>query len=213
MKGLTPKQSDILEFIEEYVSIHRYAPSYREIATKFGYRSTASVFKHVKALLKKEALAALPSTGRSLAVTHPRKKPEKPSAEQEFFLIGELSKNNSLETFAHTLTIEVPKSFAISSENSYAIRIKGQGFQEAYLCDGDIILVEARGEADEGETILAITPSDGPMIRILRKESGYLKLFSLDPQDPPLIMHPDDLSIYGIVVGMIRLYNRHTHDL
>lgn len=208
MKGLTPKQSAILEFIDEYISIHRYAPSYREIAEHFGYQSIASVFKHVKALVKKEALTSLPSSGRSMAVTRPRAKPEKTASEQELFLIGELSKNHSLETFAHTQSIEVPKNLVVSPENSYVIRIKGTGFQEAFLHDGDYIIVEAKSEAEEEETILAITSSDGPIIRILRKESGYLKLYSLDPQDPPLIMHPDDLSIYGTVVGMIRFYNR-----
>lgn len=208
MKGLTPKQTAILAFIEEYISINRYSPSYREIADKFNYKSTGSVFKHIQALQKKEALSLKPASSRSLKTSQTTQKTEKIHPELELLLIGELSTAYSLETFPHTQTIEIPRSLVDSPENSYVIRIKGDGFQDELLLNGDLIIVEARTDVNEGETIIAMINSHDPLIKIYEKESGYIKLFGHNPQQHPLIMHPDDLSIYGVVVGMIRLFHR-----
>lgn len=210
MKGLTPQQAAVLHFIEEYISINRYSPSYREIAEKFGFKSTGSVFKHVQALKKKEALTMNPASSRSLKMTQPTQKVEKVRPELELLLIGELSTTFSLETFPHTQTIEVPRSLVDSPENSYVIRIKGDGFQDELLLNGDLIIVEARTDVIEGETIIAMINAHDPLIKIYEKESGYIKLFGHNPQQHPLIMHPDDLSIYGVVVGLIRLFSRKT---
>lgn len=210
MKSLTPKQKAILNFIEEYISIHRYSPSYREIANHFGYKSTGSVFKHIQALQQKNALFGSKASARSLTVTEPTLstiKQEKPLSDVvELFLIGELSTLYSLETFPHTQTIQVPQSLVISPENSYVIRIKGDGFQDEMLLNGDLIIVEARTDVVEGETIIAMLDEHDPVIKIYEKESGYIKLFGHNPQQHPLIMHPDDLSIYGVVIGMLRLF-------
>lgn len=208
MKGLTPKQAEIAQFIEEYISINRYSPSYREIAHKFGYKSIGSVFKHIHALQAKGTISLNPTFTRSIQMTQTIRKCEKVSSNLELLLIGELSTAFSLETFPHTQTIEVPPSLVDSPDNSYVIKIKGDGFHDEMLMNGDLIIVEARNEAAEGETIIAMINEHEPLIKIYEEESGYIKLYGHNPQQHPLIMHPDDLTIYGVVVGMIRLFHR-----
>jgi repressor LexA len=208
MKGLTSQQASILQFIEEYISINRYSPSYREIADKFGFKSMGSVFKHIQALKKKEAISSNYASSRSVRMTQTTQKAEKTASGHELLLIGELSSTNSLETFPHSQTVEVPSLLVDSPENTYVIRIKGDGFQDELLLNGDLIIVEARNEATEGETIVAMVNKHEPLIKIYEKESGYIKLYGHNHDQHPLIMHPDDLSIYGVVVGMIRVFHR-----
>ena len=208
MKGLTAQQAAILSFIEEFISINRYSPSYREIADKFGFKSTASVFKHVQALKRKEALHSTTSSSGTMRMTQSTQKGTRQSAETELLLIGEISTAYSLETFPHTQTVDVPSSLVDSPENTYVIRIKGEGFQDDMLMHGDLIIVEARNDPTEGETVIAMINGHDPLIKIYEKESGYVKLFGHNPQQHPMIMHPDDLSVYGVVVGMVRLFHR-----
>ncbi|WP_237753543.1 LexA family protein [Candidatus Protochlamydia amoebophila] len=58
MKGLTPKQQAILQFIQQFIETHQYSPSYREIMKHFSLASPASVHKHIQSLQRKGVLAA-----------------------------------------------------------------------------------------------------------------------------------------------------------
>lgn len=49
---VTPRDRDVLTFIETYISERKYPPSYREIGDACGMRSKSSVHNHVRRLLK-----------------------------------------------------------------------------------------------------------------------------------------------------------------
>lgn len=55
MLGLTPKQKQILEFVEEYFQKNQYSPTLDEIAKKFK-RSKTTVHQYIKALVDKGRL-------------------------------------------------------------------------------------------------------------------------------------------------------------
>ena len=50
MGVLTERRKKVLEFIREYVEVHGYPPSIREIASHLGVSGTLGVVKHLKAL-------------------------------------------------------------------------------------------------------------------------------------------------------------------
>ena len=49
--NLTKKKAGILEFIENFISQTGYSPTYREIQTSLGYKSVATVAKHIDNLV------------------------------------------------------------------------------------------------------------------------------------------------------------------
>ena len=53
MKDLTHRQKEILDWILDVVEEKGYFPSFREIGQAFEFRSTATVSKHINALVKK----------------------------------------------------------------------------------------------------------------------------------------------------------------
>ena len=53
MKGLTKRQREIVDFIRDYIAVHHYSPSYREIMKHFGFTSLGSVYKHIAVLKRK----------------------------------------------------------------------------------------------------------------------------------------------------------------
>lgn len=65
---LTKKQTQILDFIKEFMDTHAYSPSYREICAGLGLSSPASVAEHVNNLVALGALKKNPKTARSLEV-------------------------------------------------------------------------------------------------------------------------------------------------
>ena len=51
MRPMTKRQRDVLDAIDFLIKEHGYGPSYAEIGTRVGLSSSATVSKHVKALV------------------------------------------------------------------------------------------------------------------------------------------------------------------
>lgn len=64
----TKKQRELLQFIEQFIGIHGYSPSYREIMHELKYTSVATVALHVNNLIKRGHLRKREHAARSLEV-------------------------------------------------------------------------------------------------------------------------------------------------
>lgn len=65
---LTKKQTVILNFIKEFMDVHDYSPSYREICAGLGLSSVSSVAEHIDHLVALGALKRTPGSARSLEI-------------------------------------------------------------------------------------------------------------------------------------------------
>src|SRR6478736_1921764 len=72
MKALTERQQQILRFIQGKQDAEGLAPTLREIAAHFRFRSPNAALAHVRALQAKRVLKNLPGRARSLQLTDPR---------------------------------------------------------------------------------------------------------------------------------------------
>ena len=66
-KPLTARQADILNYIIDFIESAGYPPSFREIGSYFGIRSTNGVRDHLRALTRKGYIVH-DSTARALTV-------------------------------------------------------------------------------------------------------------------------------------------------
>lgn len=64
----TMKQYHLMSYISEFISMHGYGPSYREIMMGCGYRSVATVAEHVNNLIARGHLRKRDRSARSLEV-------------------------------------------------------------------------------------------------------------------------------------------------
>lgn len=67
----TKKQTELLSFIDAYISEHGYSPSYREIMSGCNYNSVATVAVHVNNLVSRGHLQKRQHSARSLEVIKP----------------------------------------------------------------------------------------------------------------------------------------------
>ena len=203
MKGLTKRQSEIVNFIQEFINNHRYSPSYREIGNRFGFSSLGSVYKHINALKRKGLLQAQKRFSRSMVLTaEPQQK--KGVNEIEIPFIGHISAGNPIQTFSQTQVISVPHSFVQALEKTYALRAQGESLMEEMIADGDFIIVEARHEAHPGETVIALINNRETILKRYYPEGDYVKLLGNNPVQQPIILRREDMLIQGVVVGLMR---------
>jgi len=199
VKSLTPRQLEVLQFIQSHRSEQGYSPSYRDIQTHFGYASLGSVFALVKALKVKGHLENESAGSRTL---QPLATPSTPH-ELEVPFVGYIKGGALIELFQQAKTMRVPSSLVHRPENTYVLQIQGDGFIEDHFLGGDLLIIEARTEALRGETVLTLINQHDTLIKRYALEGPYIRLEGRHHQHP-LLVQQDDLLIQGVVIALIR---------
>ncbi len=205
MNGLTKRQAEILAFVQQFIDRHSYSPSLSEIGGHFGFASVNAAAKHLNSLKRKGYLQAEPHRRRSISLPLQIRAHSDPTS-LAIPLIGVLSAGEPIETFAQITAIEIPSSMAINPEQMYALKISDDSLMEEMLLEGDILLVEARTDPQQGETVVAVVNQHDTLIARYFIDGDYIKLMSHTPHHQPIILKQSDLSIKGIVVASLRNY-------
>ena len=189
MKGLTQKQKNIIEFINEFMNTQEMAPTIYEIAEHFHIK-TSTVFAHIRALQKKNYLTRS-SKARSISLSHPKKRTRFPAGVQSipFHAIGEAS---AAEPGEKTLVCDVTRLLdSPAKENLYAVHVHGSDLNDNGIFDGDILIVKSNPATVNGEDIV-VAEENGREILKQAKDA----IINGTPSDTP--------HVKGVVVGLQR---------
>jgi repressor LexA len=206
VKGLTKKQREVVNFIQEFISSQNYSPSYREIMAHFGFRSLGSVYKHVSVLKRKGALAAEKNSARSIALTRPDQQlPLGRMVELPF--LGYVAAGIPIETIPQAGTMSIPASLVVDLNKSYILQVRGDSLTDDQILDGDLIIVEARSSATHGETIVALINRNETIVKRFCTDGPFVRLEgSNNPTIQPIVVRQEDVRIQGVVRGLLRRY-------
>jgi repressor LexA len=71
--------------------------------------------------------------------------------------------------------------------------------------DGDFVIVNERQTADNGEMVIALIDNTSATVKKLyREKDGRIRLQPANETMAPIYVHENDISIQGIVVGVLR---------
>ena len=75
---------------------------------------------------------------------------------------------------------------------------------EDAIADGDIVLIERRETARNGETVVAVLPDGEATLKRFYREKGRIRLQPANSTMEPI--YTDDVEIRGVVCGVVRRY-------
>ena len=208
--ALTKRQRQIFDFVSEFVEEHGYSPSLEEIAAAFGLSSVATVHKHVKHLVDKGYLQKAWNRSRSVEPVPPaaQQSPEGVSAGISLPILGTVAAGSPIEAIepdAGTAELlAVPAEMAPVSKDHYVLRVRGDSMIEDQICDGDLVVIEARREARNGETVVALVDGTEATLKRFYRSGDEIKLVPANETMSPLEFHASQVEIRGIVRGLIR---------
>ena len=205
MKGLTPKQLEILRFIQNFIDQNHYSPSYREIMQHFDFNSLGSVYKYIHTLKRKGVLALDKNSHRSLIPLRPSHQATD-TTNVMLPLIGNISVGYPLELFVQPQSIAVPSSLIHDSENTYILQIQGNTLHEEGIHNGDLLLIEARQDIQPGEIILGIINQHDTILKRYYPEGTHIRLESQNPHIPSLTVRNEHILIQGVLISLLRVY-------
>jgi repressor LexA len=135
---------------------------------------------------------------------HPALEPLDLEPEQgvEVPLLGYVTAGQPLDIPEDNETVVVPRHMV--RKNCYALRVRGHSMIEDHIQDGDIIVVEKRETAENGESVVAMINGERVTLKRFYVEPDGIRLQPANPTMSPIYLRHEELQILGIVAGVIR---------
>ncbi len=198
---LTRRQKEILDFITEFIEREGYSPSMEEIAEHFRFASLNAVFKHLEALKARGYLHRDSNRARSIELMQDAS----PEA-RALPLLGTIAAGHPIEAIADPETLTVPEDLLTGRGSYYVLRVRGESMIEEHIDDGDLVVVDARAEAANGEMVVALVDGDSVTLKKLYREGEKIRLQPANPDVPPIVLDGSRVQVQGVVIAVMRKY-------
>jgi len=201
--SLTKRQREILTYLDRYSGERGYAPSFEEIASHFNYNSLATVHEHLTNLERKGYIKRAYNESRGIEVLPSSETPRAMSLP----LLGTVAAGLPIEAIQVPESIGVPEDFVRRGGNHYVLRVRGNSMIDEQIRDGDFVIVNEKRSADNGEMVIALIDGTSATVKkFYRERDGRIRLQPANEAMTPIYVHENDISIQGIVVGVLRRF-------
>ena len=117
-------------------------------------------------------------------------------------LLGTITAGNPIERIENQERVSVPASMV--KRNTYALRVSGHSMIDDNIQDGDIIIVEKRESAENGQSVVALINNEQVTLKKFYIEANGIRLQPANPDMEPIMLKNEEVQVLGIVAGIIR---------
>ena len=203
MEKLTKRQEDTLQFVKEYIVSHGYPPTVREIAEALNVSSPATIQAHLDGLADKGYIKKGSNKNRTIELMVNNEFTNKDEQVIEVPLLGKITAGSPIEAIENPNNYFSLPSYLIPKDREvFTLEVSGESMVNAGIHDGDIIIIERRNTARNGEIIVAMTDENEVTLKTFYKEKNYIRLQPENDTMEPIIL--DNVTILGKAIGLYR---------
>lgn len=216
---LTPKQHELLAFINTRLSETGISPSFDEMREALDLKSKSGVHRLISALEEREFIRRLPNRARALEIVKlpegiadapvPAKTaPVVPAAANdtiEIPLHGRIAAGTPIEALQGTEGFAVPAALLGPGEH-YALEVSGDSMMEEGILDGDFALIRRVDSARDGEIVVALVDEEEATLKTYHREGATVRLDPANATYEPQRYEEGRVRIQGRLAGIIRRY-------
>ena len=199
MRPLTPRQSQILEMIQDFIAETGMPPTRAEIASELGFKSANAAEEHFRALQKKGVLDLVPGTSRGIQL--------KDSLREQIGLplVGRVAAGSPILAQEHIETHYRLDPALFNPKPHYLLRVEGMSMKDAGILDGDLVAVHRTPEVRSRQIVVARL-DDEVTVKRYRQEGSVVWLLPENEEFEPIEvdLSTQSMMIEGVVVGVIR---------
>lgn len=209
---LTARQQQVFELIQRAIERTGFPPTRAEIAAELGFSSANSAEEHLRALARKGVieLAAGSSRGirlldRTEELPHQFTLPHQSIMQLSLPLVGRVAAGSPILAQEHISQHYMCDPALFSSKPDYLLKVRGLSMRDAGILDGDLLAVQKRNEAKDGQIVVARLGDDVTVKRWKRRSDG-VELIAENPDYENIFVRSGsgEFALEGIAVGLIR---------
>jgi repressor LexA len=205
---LSPRQREILEFVNSHVDAHGYPPTVREIGGAVGLTSPSTVHAHLARLETAGLIRRDPTKPRALEVIEGGRSRERtavvvepPPRTNVLPLMGDVAAGTGLVADQQIEDmVAVPDQLCADAD--FLLTVKGESMINAGILPGDFVVVRKQDDARNGEIVVALVGDEDATVKRFFRESGRVRL---QPENDEMeAMYPEQVRILGTVKAVLR---------
>lgn len=211
MKDLSRRQQAILDYIEHFLDENDYPPTIRDIQTELAISSTSVVDYNLKALENRGHIRRNSKISRGIELVN------RSSGRRNVVaipVIGQIAAGSpipvpgDLEGSDVTETVEMgPDQLRGSGQGLFALRVKGQSMIDAFIDDGDVVVLKQQETCENGETVAVwLKDERETTLKKFYLEGDRVRLQPANSSMDPIFTPAENVEIQGRLVGVVRSY-------
>jgi repressor LexA len=202
---LTDRQQATYRFIHDYHVRRGRAPKLTEIADGIGIRSKGVVHRYLKALSEAGLIELERGRHRGMKLTGHHA--EGASTPLTLPLVGKIAAGQPIEAIPDHTTVDLTAFFM--GPNRFVLKVQGDSMINAGILEGDIVVVEQRHRALNGDIVVALIDNDEATLKFFQKnKDDTITLLPANDTLSPMIFSAERIQIQGVVVGQMRSYDK-----
>ena len=203
MEKLTDKQNSILQILKKLIAKNGYPPTVREIGEEAHLSSPATIHFHLTKLEEKGYLKKGDNKNRTIEILVPNEYLEVKENIVEVPLLGKVTAGTPIEAIeTPDEYFSLPANLITTKNDVFTLKVSGDSMINVGIYDGDIVIVERRDTARNGETVVAMNENNEATVKTFYKEDGYFRLQPENDTMAPIILKK--CTILGKVIGLYR---------
>ena len=195
----TRRQSEILQYIKDFLVDKGYPPSVREIGTAVGLKSSSTVHRYLAMLEENGAIRRDATKPRAIDIMG-----ENPWGRTiPIPLVGTVTAGEPILAEQNVEEIfSFPRSLIGTSEDVFMLRIQGDSMINVGIFDGDFVFVRQQPTANNGDIVVALIDGETATVKRFYREKTCIRLQPENDSMEPF--YETDVQIMGKVIGLYR---------
>ena len=207
MPRVSDTRSRILNFIRRFLDRRGYAPTVRDIARGCNISTPSVVQYHLNMLEEQGFIRRDPEVFRSIQLVE-----RKREAISRVPLLGTIAAGSPIPvpapdswTTTPEETLQLTGELTRDRKDIYALRVKGTSLVDAFVDDGDIVIIQQITTVEDGElaAVWLKTRQEVTLKKIYR-EKGRIRLQPANKTMQPMYFKPEEVEIQGKVIAVLR---------
>jgi repressor LexA len=207
MARVSDTRSRILNFIRRFLDKRGYAPTVRDIARGCNISTPSVVQYHLNMLEEQGFIRRDPEVFRSIQLVE-----RKRQAVSSVPLLGTIAAGSPIPvpapdswTTTPEETLQLTGELTQDKKDIYALRVKGTSLVDAFVDDGDIVIIQQTSTVADGElaAVWLKTRQEVTLKKIYR-EKGRIRLQPANKTMQPMYFAPEEVEIQGKVIAVLR---------
>lgn len=205
MEKLTQRQKDILSVVKKLIANNGYPPTVREIGKEAHLSSPATIHFHLNKLVEKGYIEKGGSKNRTIKLLVPNEYLEDDETIVDVPLLGKVTAGTPIEAIeTPNEYFSLPANLITGKKEVFTLKVSGESMINVGIYDGDILIVEKKNTAINGDTVVAMTENNEVTVKTFYQEKDHIRLQPENDTMEPIILNT--VTILGKAIGLYRKF-------
>ena len=212
--ALSERQNKILDFLKIFTLDNGYPPTIREIGKAVGITSTSVVNYNLDALQRAGYIYRDRTVSRGIRLVEGLEELTGAAGLVRVPLLGRIAVGAPIQVpegayDSEIDTIELTRDLLpAQQEDIFALKVQGTSMIDAFINDGDIVIMRHTNTADNGDMVAAwLIDQEETTLKRFYHEGNRVRLQPENQTMAPIYVDPNKVEVQGRVVTVIRQLN------